>query len=184
MATDSFTRPDGALGANWTVEAGSVVIASHAATSGTLNVSCQAIWTANSFTNDQSSEVTFVSIGSGSFAGPLIRYTTGGGGNFYFVSYGQGAGNLNLFKVIAGSQSALATTAFTVNNGDKLGIEATGTTITVKVNGVVKQSVSDSSLATGSPGMIFFDPSVHTSISPWTGTSLSVSTKASFFIMT
>jgi len=68
-----------------------------------------------------------------------------------------GAGNSKLQKDVNGSFTDLLT-GLTAVNGDVLYIEAVGTTIKVKVNGVqVGTDATDSAIATGACGMWSWD---------------------------
>src|SRR5208282_5745429 len=93
VASDSFTRPDGSLGANWSVILGSWSIASHlaVATGGANNI---ASWAgAGSFTDNQYAKATGTPIGG--FIGVSLQNA---GGNWYDIALQTGTGQYYLRK--------------------------------------------------------------------------------------
>lgn len=118
------------------------------------------------FSNDQFAKSY---ITNGSALGPAVRMTAGG--NFY-VLFPSG-GDLVIAKVVAGTETDLASVAYTPIIGDLLTLEIQGTTLTGKVNGKVFLSVMDSMFATGTPGIAANNGTPSTNASTgWFGGSL------------
>jgi hypothetical protein len=150
---DSFTRADGALGANWTSCGGNAgyTVATNAAASSNASVEEAVFWNAASFANDQFAQVTISQMASNSYIGPAVRCSTGSGGNYY--GFYADTATRYIVRVVAGAYTSLATTGTGFSNGDVIRLEVVGTTISAYINGVLWTSVTDSNLTSGSPGM-------------------------------
>lgn len=111
--------------------------------------------TAGTFPDDQYAQFTVKTVG-GSDGGPAVRMDASG--NCYFCTSFNGT-DIQLYKLVAGSFTGPLVTPFTgtyaVN--DVLRLEAQGTTIRLKKNGVTILTVTDTSLTTGRPGAFIFD---------------------------
>lgn len=85
------------------------------------------------------------------FSGPTVR--SNGVGSFYLVDP-RANGDLVLYYVNAGSFNQIdVTNVGSIVAGDVVYLEAQGTTLVAKVNGVTKITKTDASLATGKPGI-------------------------------
>lgn len=155
LATDNFTRADGAIGANWTenaVAGGNFVIASNqaACTAGDL---CIQIYTATAAPNDGYCEVTIGSIVEGSSdngVGPVYRASSAAL-TMYLVQ-----GNIDetrLYKVVAGGFAQLGSDGPSVATGDILRLTCNGTSLTVTKNGTSIITATDAAIASGGAGM-------------------------------
>lgn len=90
--------------------------------------------------------------------GPAVRMSAGGGvgGGTYYgcdVFLTAGVGTMVLIKVIGGTVTTLASVGVTLAVGDVIRIEAAGTQLTCKLNGVTKITATDSAIAAGKFGM-------------------------------
>jgi hypothetical protein len=158
-AFDFFSRADGPLGANWTTQNGTAGIVSNEAQVTATNT--EVFWNADVFGNDQySAVVTTVVIGN---EGCIVRASGTGGSRNNYLSYG----GSDIYKDVNGSYSLLASGSGGHANGDTVRVEVLGTTITVKVNGVQKNSVVDSTHASGSAG--FFGDHASSRFDNWEG---------------
>ncbi len=164
--SDNFNRAGPGLGANWTTATGfsDVNIASSikAAASAT-STHCVAYWNANSFQDDQFSELTLVDFFGGSFVGPTLRHQPGASNSFY-VTYASASGT-TIFKWRNGSAFQLQTSGTTWTAGDVIRFEVSGSTLTCKKNGSTVASVTDITdflggsgdpYTSGSPGIDIF----------------------------
>jgi len=148
---DNFNRAGPGLGSNWTTMTGTTAptITSNAVLSNTTTHQA-AIWNATTFANDQFSEITLGV--SGQFSSNMVVRGTASGNGYACVM--TGGGSSGIFKITAGVLSSLVQPGGGTNTiGDVLRCEVAGTTITFKQNGAVFTSVSDSSYASGSPGI-------------------------------
>lgn len=144
--TDNFNR-SGALGANYTVQAGTFNcdgVVAHVTTPNALN---QAIVSAISLPNNAQATITLTFKGN-NYAGIGIRGGAGSATGYYLRV---NATTIELRSRGLGG-TVLATVTFTVNNGDIISIKAVGTTITGYVNGVQQITATDSTYTTGSAG--------------------------------
>lgn len=152
-ATDDFNRADSAnLGANWGTPtwagAATPTIVSNAAALGSNDT--YGYWTGSTIGNDQCSQVTisgssnlqnirgYVRLNPTSYSGYHFRADTG-------AIYRHDARYTDTL-LVTGTTSTLAA-------GDTIRICAVGSTITAYVNGVQKATVTDSTFATGYPGI-------------------------------
>lgn len=165
IASDSFTRADSStLGANWSAWtwAGAQqakIVSNHAVNAGGGGTGAGDFWNANTFGADQFSQVTVSTVpASSDWVGVTVRQS-GTGGNGYLGLWF--SGSYYLFRENGtttppqiGSAVPGALTA-----GDTVKLVATGTTIALYHNGASVLSVTDSTTATGAPGIAFFGPS-------------------------
>ncbi len=192
IATDLFLRPDqNPIAGNWTNVppvgniTGAVEILSHQATESGTALFSMALWNANSFPNDQYSEMSFATFGSGGGSnGPSVRTDSSGDG--YIGLYGQSVNTLYIDKISGGNAVLLNSVGgITLVSSDILRLEIVGTGLTLKVNGIAKLTASEGSFASGAAGMFFYGAgSPSGAATYWAGGDFSVSSKSTFFIMT
>ena len=100
-ASDNFNRADGGLGANWTaISDGGMAIASQQVT-GTAGALTGDIWTANTFTSDQYSQVqvTSTQLSGAQWVGAAVRLQNSGLNGYVGIYYwNSGSPVLELFK--------------------------------------------------------------------------------------
>lgn len=155
LASDTFNRPNGSLGPNWTdAPGGTFGIASNAATalSVVTGLHCTA-YNAVSPPANQWAQVKILSL-TATYNGPAVRVASGAQ-----TGYMLGidiTGVVYLVKELAGTQSNLATSAAaTVAANDILKLQVVGTSLTAYVNDVLVPDLSftDSDIATGLFGL-------------------------------
>jgi hypothetical protein len=156
LASDNFNRSNSSLTTPWINSAGgfgSLAINTNVVgTNSGANADSEAVYDGGiTWPNDQYAEVVITTLG-GADGGPCIR---AGSGDGYFCTAFTGS-TIELFRI-----SGFAGIA-TYNGGgyslnDVIRIEAQGTTIRVKQNGVTRITVTDSSVASGKPGIHLFD---------------------------
>jgi hypothetical protein len=146
-ATDNFNRADdpASLGANWTVQVGTVAIVSNQASLQVANT--EAFWNADVFANDHYSQV--VDAFATGDDGCMVRASGTGGGRNGYLSYASS----NIYKDVNGSYTLLGSGSGGPSSGDTIKMTAVGTTIAVLVNGVQKNSLTDSTHTSGSAGL-------------------------------
>lgn len=168
--SDTFTRADAAnLGGNWTGwswsgSGSSTIVSNHASASGSF--ACGSWWSADSFGNDQSSEVTVSTLsGSSDWVGVTVRQASPGTG--YLAIWF--SGTFMLFDENGStSPNLLGSASGTLTAGDTLKVSAVGTTITVYHNGAEVFHVTSSLYTAGKPGLAQYGTS--SKISAWSAT--------------
>ena len=162
-ATDDFQGTDGdaltTYSSNWTLNTGDFKI-QESGGAGRVTPDepaneAGAHWNADSFNNDQYAELTLIaSVGPAVFIGPAVRCAASGGTYYgFYVSTAE----KYLFKMVSGSFTTLASSSSNIPGAnDVLRIEASGTTITPKVNGTTDSDLgaqTDSAISSGSAGI-------------------------------
>ncbi len=170
FASDSFTRPDGSMGTNWTtvLDSGSPpTIASQQIQS--VWGSAEAMYYGGiNWPADQYAQARIGALGNGSI-GPAVRMTSSG--YFYAGTVGSfGTGNANVYILLDsnGSRSVIASSSTaTVVAGDYLQLSATGTSLTLTnvTRSTTLLMASDSSVTAGYPG--FYVGGSGTTLSDW-----------------
>jgi uncharacterized protein YjdB len=137
-----------------------------------------AFWGANTFDNDQYSQVRIAGGLSSTtqYVQIIVRASGTGDGvynNYLFYTDGvAGAGHTEVAKNIKGTQITLRSFATTFATGDVIKIGVVGTTVTCYKNGVALGSITDSSLPGGSPGVGVYGNAVR--IDDWAGGTTAV----------
>ena len=158
MATDAFTGTNGTelptYSANWSLgnalSSDFVIDTNSLRTPFSRAISLHAYRNDGSFANDQYAEAKIVQVGSASqYMGVCVR--SGNGDAYAFVVDGI---NYLMWKLIGyGGYTQLAFAALAVVAGDTIRLEASGTTLTAKLNGSTVTTVTDSALTSGRPGV-------------------------------
>lgn len=167
VATDDFNRANGGLGANWTVQAGTgPLIASNEAKIITTGTDEAAFWNANTFTDNQYSKI--IARADPTKVAVSVRASgTGGSWNAYWARAD------GIHKHVAGSYTGLGGGSITVNIGDTLELRVSGTTLQRYVNGVAQGTApTDSSLASGKPGILMWTLGGPVQADDWEGGDL------------
>lgn len=152
--TDNFNRANGAIGGNWTNINGTFGISSNKATSLTLGADsrAQAVYSASfgpdSFGNDQYAQLVLAD--TTAYAGVVVRGSLSAYTGYVAVAAGTDSA---ISKFVAGTPTAVATGGPPFANGDVLRLEISGSTLTLKKNGVVVLTGTDSSISSGYAGI-------------------------------
>ncbi len=158
-AVDVFARADGGLGANWTATADGGLTISSGQAVGASSGNSGDMWSADTFTSDQYSEVELSSaqLAATQWVGPMVR-GQGSGLNGYVAIYfwNNGSPAIMLFVRKSGGWSQLGGSyaVSPLKAGSVLGLQAAGSSLSVVLNGTVVISTSDSSFSGGAPGLM------------------------------
>lgn len=155
MATDDFNRADaGTLGANWTDQKGSIDIVSNQAKT-SADAEEYAFYSAETFPDDQYSQVVAAGVGASAGMGPSVRASgTNPTANLYLLLWASSGGAQGLYKNVGGSVSLLQSITGALSANDVLYLQASGSTIRAKKNGTqLGTDQADGSLTSGSPGI-------------------------------
>ena len=168
--SDSFDRPNGPLGANWTTVAGAAApqIVNDSLTVGTASALNSAYWSANTFGNDQFAQATMPD-SSGTQYGPgiAVRLSSTKG---YFLWYGNTPNTVTLRKMSSSTTwSTLKQSGpLTISpSTDVWRIQVVGSTISGYQNGNLVVQATDTSITSGSPGVWLYYASDQ--ITNWSG---------------
>lgn len=171
--SDDFNRADGGLGANWTTFSVAPNIGGNLVTgTGGGYATNGALYTGTASADDQFSQFTIVGLdGVTSYAGATVRMTAGG--NFYYCV----VGNTNEYYIQEYNFGVLTTTHTTGTLGSSVAVsdvircEVTGTTITLKRNGVTVNTATDATHSSGAPGFVLLPnpTSTDVAIDDWSG---------------
>lgn len=172
VRVDTFARANSSsLGASWTPWSwsgsgpGGLSVASNAAAA-TDTLSFGNWWSADSFGATQFSMICVPTLPtSGHWAGVTVRQS-GNGGSGYLALYLPGTFYLFRETGVSGPPQLASAGGF-MAAGDTLAIGASGSTITVYHNGTQVLQASDSTYASGSPGVAAYGNSAR--ITPWIG---------------
>lgn len=168
VATDDFNRADGGLGANWTIQTGAnMAISGNLVTTTTTSTDQLAFWNADAFNNNQYSKWKAQVSGGSGLPGVTVRASaTGGSLNAYF------ANSAGIHKFVAGVYTQLLSDSLTLADGDTLELRVSGTTLERYHNGVLDGSVTDSSLSSGSAGILQYTTGSAVKSDDWEGGNL------------
>jgi len=178
-ATDNFTGTDEdtitEYSANWTSTAdwGEAIINSNRLDQPDSLGNFAAHWTADSFDNDQYSEADFYLSGNYRYFGVTVRESGDAAAvvDHYFINSAANDGP-NMGKVVNGSETTLSSSGSIPGSGERVTIEANGTTIRWLLDDSQQASATDSSLATGSAGVNGWGQTLNAAIDNWEGGNL------------
>ena len=154
LATDAFNRAnENPIAGNWSSVVANLQLLNNAAQAASPNtgVNGVAFYNALTWPADQWSEVTISRLSStAGDNGPAVRIASGAPTYYYAAVFA--GGSLEIYRSINHSWTRLLV-AGTAAVGDRVRLEAQGTTLRVYRNGVLLGSVQDTQIATGSAGM-------------------------------
>lgn len=175
-ASDNFVAANGTAlttySANWTAVKNTFTIQSNSLQCGTGGDYCFATWNADSFPNDQYSQVTISAVVPSSYVGPTVRGTTSSFTGYICIA--ESSSSLQIQRISAGAFAATVGSVYTgaIAPGDVIRLEVTGTTLTCKQNGVTRASGTDATIASGSAGVAAFNNGISRQTT-WSAGSLS-----------
>jgi hypothetical protein len=174
VAADSFGRADAAtLGLNWNViHGGPIAISGDAATNATATYG-EDSWIGQTFLNDQWARAQIHAL-SANGVGVMARASTAPSTDTGYLYFCSTTGDRAISKRIAGASTTLATASGACSVGDTLEVDVVGSTIIGIYNGSVDLVATDSSIASGAPGIAVYTASAGSdSLVNFTGGSLS-----------
>jgi hypothetical protein len=171
-AYDNFDHSDGVLGANWSINSGSINTFSNKLVGAAKGARSAAFYSATKFDDNQFSEITYTGAGNLGWIGPSVRNGIAKVKSYYACEVRPSG--WEMIKMVAGAQTILASGQVAFNVGDTIRIEAIGSTIICTRNDSVLTTQIDTALASGSPGVEVFDNSPAQTADNWTGGNLSL----------
>ncbi len=196
VASDNFNRPNGPLGANWSkpiVSTNNLVVANDQVGVDVENSHNYAFWSANSFSNDQYSQITLSSIGA--WTGVILRgdgaldpvWTNPPSGSQFYIGFVFAPNDYRIYHFINnGYYSEAVGSTETWQTNDVLRLEVSGSVeplVTMYRNGkpVLVWLVADAADVKngGSPGIGIYSPAgEHLAADNWEGGNLRPDTNA------
>lgn len=185
MATvsDTFDRADStSLGANWTEDSGAWSIASNNIRCNTSSGAYRKLrWAGAALvSSNYSVEVTARSGANSTGIGPAARCAASSTVTYYgYVIFG--GDRAYLVEITAGGEAILDTGGtVTASTNYTLRLEVDGSTIRCYLNGVLDCEATDTSLASGAPGiMAYGGDEANTYVTTWTASDLAAATVSS-----
>jgi hypothetical protein len=112
------------------------------------------------WTNDQLVEVVYADIGTFDYGGPAVRLNFGPGhesGSGYVLRHdGVFDDSRRIYRIDNGTlDTTYRNVTYTIVAGDKVRLEAVGNTINCYVNGILEDSLTDSTYESGSVGVFY-----------------------------
>jgi len=181
LVSDNFNRANGGLGSNWTTWNPSggdlpLTIASNQCTCAHDANQHGGTRTAESYANDQYSQVEIVSVALNAWVGVVVRDNGTVGQNHYLaIAFNNGGTpEIDLYKRVAGTFSFLQGSggSFNIAGGDVFRLSVIGTTLTVSLNGVARITKTDSTFANGKPGIGLYAANTFAVVDNWQGGEL------------
>jgi len=171
---DSFARANSStLGANWASNTQNMGINGNAAVAAS-SVFAEWSWVGQSFNADQWSRATIKTVDGSGGVGVMVRLAAPGTntGYLYFCN----TAGRGLYKIVAGSTTTLVSTGSGCAVNDVIELDAVGSNLIALRNGAVDLTASDSSIASGAPGIDIGNTGTATndSLVSWVGGSLPV----------
>lgn len=170
--TDDFNRANNSdLGASWTTvtSEGNLEIISNTASTINVMTDDSERYSGVTWTDNQSSEaeITVSATDAGAGLGVIVRCASAA--RTYYRIVINSDGEWELLKQVAGTGTALASGTTTYVAGAVLKLSAIGTTITSTYNGSQIDTRTDSSIASGSPGIALSSNITSGNIDDWVG---------------
>ena len=158
-AVDMFARADGGLGSNWAATADGGLVISSGVAVGASSGNSGDMWSADTFTSDQYSEVEMSSaqLAATQWVGPMVRGQNSGLNGYVAIYFwNNGSPEIMLFWRKGGGWSQLGSSygVAPLKAGAVLGLQAAGSSLSVVLNGTVVITASDSSFSGGAPGLM------------------------------
>ena len=174
--TDTFDRANSSnLGADWAEDSGDWTITSNNVLNGTTGNTYRKLrWVGAAMDSaNYYVEVVARSGSSGTGIGPAVRLAASSTVTYYgYVIFGGDAAYL--VEITAGGETILDTgSAITASTNYTLRLEVDGSTIRGYLNGVLDVEATDTSLASGGPGiMAYGGNNANTYVTTWTASDL------------
>ena len=156
--SDDFNRANGALGANYTTFSGltTLNVNTNAAAASALgqNANMVAVATAD-FADDHECECTVTVVNSFDLAGLIVRGDAANANGYLAIFDGRDAVSCRIERMDAGVRTSIGNVNIDVAVNDVVRVRAEGTTLTVYVNDVLIDTVTDATYASGQPGLYY-----------------------------
>jgi hypothetical protein len=182
VVTDNFNRANETPlsdGGKWSIITGQSdwEVISLAAQPHVIGSDSFAVWTGDSFQNDQYAQAAISvtgTVGGSTGGGLCVRAITAAKTLYWVVADHAASSNIEIGKFVAGVHTTLTpliTRAWT--DLDVFRLEANGATLTLKINGATVTTRTDGSIAAGGPGLAYSSTETAVTARTWEGGDLS-----------
>ncbi len=172
-SSDNFNRAnENPIGGNWTNESSDTMqIASNVVWPAAGANLAMAYWNADSYNANQFSQATIGGAALGSnYAGVAVRMAAGA---LTAYIYGDVVGTYKIQKIVAGTTTDIQTCSGTPTASDVLKLSVSGTSLTGTVNGGSTCNGTDSSIASGQPGIWGYSSLGNSTVDDWSADNVS-----------
>jgi hypothetical protein len=153
-ATDSFTGTDAnPIGGNWTTVTGRLALQRVSnQVAGQDDNDSVAYWNADTFADNQYSQVVFKSSSFILVSGVIVRASSSA--NTFYLFYQQTSTTMRIYRIVNGSATQLGSDyAINYAQNNVVRLEVSGTVLTPYVNGTPYTTQTDDQIASGSAGL-------------------------------
>lgn len=184
LASDNFNRANETPlsgGGNWTTQAGNnpFNLSSNVAVPSSVASDDVSVYTAGTWPNDHYSQadLTVTSTGGGDQGiGLVVRASAAAVTHYRGIADHASSGNIWISKLVAGVYTNLSSSTSSWTNGATWELDVQGTTLTFKRAGTTILSTTNSSIASGNPGIILSSLVTSASLDNWQGGDFSSGT--------
>lgn len=177
IATDNFNRANETPlsgGGNWSLSFGDNPwdLSGNVVVPRVIFNDCVMHYTAGTWPNDQYSKADLTvtaTVGGDQGVGLTVRGTTAATTYYRAVADHAASGNVSIAKMVAGVHTTLVSGTFSWTDGATWELRVQGTTLTFLCNGVTVLTTTDSSIASGTPGIALSSNVTSASIDNWEG---------------
>lgn len=167
---DHFDRADGPIGNNYLVSSyiggiygtqSMIITDGRVRSAGPTGVYFSTVTaSAQTFSNDHESTITYDTLSDFDLAGPLVRGNPVSGSGYVLSLDGEDFNNRRIQKMYTGSYVyidgiGIGTVNIVIRAGDVMTLRAVGNTISAYKNGILVDSVVDTDYSTGTPGLFY-----------------------------
>ena len=152
---DDFNRADGAIGSNYDAVNGGLAVFSNAVRGTTADVRSYSIVKTSValFSANQRASIRYTALNVVDRAGPVVRFNTDTQSGYRINTDGN---SYNFLQRVTGSTATnIGSVPCTLNAGDVVELRAVGSNISWYKNGVLQETVVNSTYSTGQPGLIY-----------------------------
>lgn len=159
--SDTFTRADGSLGGAWETVTGAaaLVIVSGAVRGASADQNCLVSVRSDvvPFNADQEAQVTYSALpGTGDFGGPAVRVDAAAGTGYFVEADGFNENTRGIYRLSGGVRTRISTVPIVPTAGSVVRLRIVGSVLVVYVNDVLLETITDTVLTSGQPGMYYW----------------------------
>lgn len=172
-ATDNFNRANETpLAGNWTSCSNSFNLATNAVAGVTTSADNCVVWNADTWPDDQYSQVKVATVNGGVYQGAAVRMNADASAGYYCIGNNSDLYLQRCSGAGCSTHNNIANMVLTISAGDTIRIEVVGTSLDCKVNGVSKLTGTDATVTSGKAGIFYSHISGSATLDDWEGGSM------------